>query len=202
MVDNYLYSDFDGTITYKDSFTSYILKYGNKLLPLICLPVFIIVILLYFMKVVSRNFVKRVSIFLFLTGRNYDKLKAKHSSFVKTIKLNDETLNLIKKYKSEGYKVILVSASPEMYLEEVCKLLNYDGYIGSKLEVKNGKLTGRLVGNNNNYDEKVTRIKSSEYYDKNVKTVAIGNSKGDYAMLRFSNEGYIVKDGRVTNFLK
>ena len=48
---------------------------------------------------------------------------------------------------------------------------------------------------NCNNEEKVKRIKESEYYTENSQIITLGNSKGDHAMLGLSGEYYYVVNG-------
>jgi phosphatidylglycerophosphatase C len=95
----------------------------------------------------------------------------------------------------QGHRVVIVSASPELYLEPVAKELGVDGLIGTRLEVgHDGKLTGSYDGLNCRGAEKARRLR--EWIDESVSSSetkpfvwAYGNSAGDLQMLRDADIG-------------
>ena len=76
-----------------------------------------------------------------------------------------DAIDEINKRKSEGYKVILISASPEFYLNNFNKLDSVDCVLGTRYEIEDGVYTGKIIGNNNKGTEKVYRF--YEYLYKN-----------------------------------
>ena len=72
---------------------------------------------------------------------------------------------MIHKLKSEGYMVILISASPEFYINEFYAIDDVDFIIGTRFTFENGKFVRKMSGNNCKRDEKVVRLK--EYLKKN-----------------------------------
>ncbi len=61
---------------------------------------------------------------------------------------------------ARGHRVVIVSASPELYLEPVGRELQVHGVIGTKLEVgPDGRLTGRYDGVNCRGPEKIGRLR-------------------------------------------
>lgn len=73
--------------------------------------------------------------------------------------LYNDGINEIKRLKKEGYIVILVSASPEFYLNELYDIKEVDYIIGTRFEVKNNIFTGKMIGENCKGKEKVIRLK-------------------------------------------
>lgn len=69
-----------------------------------------------------------------------------------------DAINTLKKLKSEGYKVYLISASAEFYLNELYNIKEVDKVIGTKFKFENGYYTGEIIGNNNKGEEKVKRL--------------------------------------------
>ena len=62
------------------------------------------------------------------------------------LKLWPETVRLAKDHIAEGREVWLVTAAPQELGDVIAKRLNLTGAIGTKVERKNGILTGQLVG--------------------------------------------------------
>ena len=66
---------------------------------------------------------------------------------------------MMKKLRDEGYKVYLISASPEFYLNELYNLGVVDKIIGTRYFSENGRQSRRMNGENCKGQEKVKRLK-------------------------------------------
>lgn len=62
--------------------------------------------------------------------------------------------------------------------------------IGTKVQVVDGKLTGRFLTKNCYGEEKVRRLLEQYPNRKEYKLVAYGDSRGDHALLDFADEGH------------
>ena len=191
-----IFTDLDKTVTASDSYTRSLFYFGNMGAFVINLPVLIYSIVLYLTGFKSRDEMKELTFKIFYRGREMALLKTKCGNFVAKVVFNKKVVDLISDYRKEGYKTVLVSASPDIYLADITARLGYEGYIctGVELDAK-GILTGNLQGGNCNYEEKVNKIKQSAFYNESSDIIALGNSKGDYAMLKFAREYYYVKKG-------
>lgn len=74
--------------------------------------------------------------------------------------LYKDALDMIHKLKTEGYMVILISASPEFYINEFYAIDDVDFIIGTRFTFENGKFVRKMSGNNCKRDEKVVRLKA------------------------------------------
>lgn len=109
----------------------------------------------------------------------FDAAKAKNNfmSFIKGIHENEikelvkefyekrfskifyvDAINTLKKLKTEGYKVYLISASAEFYLNELYNIKEVDKVIGTRFKFVDGYYTGEIIGANNKGEEKVRRL--------------------------------------------
>lgn len=70
-----------------------------------------------------------------------------------------DAIEMMKKLKSEGCKIYLISASPEFYLKELYNIKEVDKIIGTRFTLKNGVHTRRMEGVNCKGEEKVRRLK-------------------------------------------
>ena len=77
---------------------------------------------------------------------------------LKTI-LFEDALKMMKKLKSEGYDIYLISASPEFYINEFYNIKEVDKIIGTKFNFKNGIFIRKMEGKNCKGEEKVRRLK-------------------------------------------
>ena len=86
-------------------------------------------------------------------------------------------------HRNKGHELVLVSASPELYVTPIGRRLGFDAVLGTRLEVgPDGRLTGRLQGPNCRGPEKVTRLR--EWRAEGLALAwAYGDSGGDREML-------------------
>ena len=73
--------------------------------------------------------------------------------------LYEDSIEMIKKLKKDGCKIILISASSEFYLKEFYNIKEVDKIIGTRYEFGNKKNRGKIIGFNCKGEEKVIRLK-------------------------------------------
>ncbi|WP_368490671.1 HAD-IB family hydrolase [Clostridium sp. BJN0013] len=73
----------------------------------------------------------------------------------------EDALNTIKKLKKRGYKIYLISASAEFYLNELYEIKEVDKVIGTRFTVLDGKHSKKILGENCKGEEKVKRLMES-----------------------------------------
>jgi phosphatidylglycerophosphatase C len=87
----------------------------------------------------------------------------------------------------QGHSVVLVSASPQIYVDMVAEMLDTSGGLGTRLALDaRDKLTGSYLGQNCRGTEKMRRLAEwiEETYPGGVQIIyAYGNSRGDRRML-------------------
>lgn len=184
--------DFDGTITTKDSLAE-ILKFirgdFNYYLGILILSP---IIALYKIKILSNHKAKEILLTYFLKGMNGDEFNAKCVEFSETKLpeiLNNNALFEVRKHLSNNVPVVVISASAENWVKPWCEKQNIK-CLSTKLEIKNGKLTGNIEGLNCSGDEKV-RLINSQYNLQAFKNIyAYGDSSGDLPMLNLATEKF------------
>ncbi len=95
-------------------------------------------------------------------------------------------LEKIKEHLEKGDEVYLVSASAENWLAAWCRKVGVK-LIGTHLQVKEGRITGKLEGYNCYGAEKVNRIRSLIALHDYHKVHAYGDSPGDRDMLTLAD---------------
>jgi HAD-superfamily subfamily IB hydrolase, TIGR01490 len=80
--------------------------------------------------------------------------------------LYEDAINTIRKLKSEGYLIYLISASPEFYLNEFYNIKEVDKIIGTKFSFNEGKFIRKMDGANCKGEEKVRRLKEELLKEK------------------------------------
>jgi phosphatidylglycerophosphatase C len=95
-------------------------------------------------------------------------------------------------HRKRGDRVVVVSASPEVYVREAADCLGVDGVIATRLEVAaDGSVTGRYDGANCRGAEKLRRLRLwiEASGQAPVRIWCYGNSRGDLVMLRAADVG-------------
>jgi phosphatidylglycerophosphatase C len=110
-------------------------------------------------------------------------------------------------HRDRGHKVVVVSASPELYVRPVGDLVGADAVLATRLAVDDeDRLTGRYDGRNCRGEEKATRLRAwvddqvaAGVWGEDRPTVwAYGNSAGDRRLLAAADVGVDVgRLGRV-----
>lgn len=185
--------DFDGTITKKDSFIGFLIYavgFNKFICGMIKLSPFL---LAYKFKIIPNWKAKEYVLMHFF--QNWDKSHfneiASNYSYEKLpLIVQKKALECLNNHQNERSKVVIVSASLENYLSGWCKKCNVE-LIGTRLELLNNKITGKILGKNCYGLEKVRRITEKYNLDKYETIYAYGDSIGDEEMLEIANEKYI-----------
>jgi len=100
-------------------------------------------------------------------------------------------------HRSRAHEIVIVSASLEVYLLEVARVLPIDCVLSTRLEVdEQGRCTGRMLGANCRGPEKAARL-TAHLGDGGRLLWAYGNSRGDDEMLALARHPVRVRRGRL-----
>jgi phosphatidylglycerophosphatase C len=128
-----------------------------------------------------------------MAGTPTDQLEVVATRFGRdhtTARLRTEVVARLEWHRGRGDRVVIVSASPEVYVREAADFLGVDGVIATRLEVgEDGTLSGRYEGANCRGAEKVRRLRAwiEESGIQPDRLWSYGNSRGDLVMLRASD---------------
>lgn len=182
--------DFDGTITTDDSLLKFIRFVVGDMRFLAGLFVISPALIAYKLKLIPNYKAKQIMLTWYFKGmdkENFLEVAREYSlNYIDKI-VRQQALKKIVWHKNEGHKVVVVSASLECWLRPWCDKNGLD-LIGTKLELGENKVTGKLLSKNCYGIEKVNRIK--ERYDLNSFNFiyAYGDSNGDKEMLDLAHE--------------
>jgi len=121
------------------------------------------------------------------------------------LKLWPETVRLAKDHIAEGREVWLVTAAPQELGDVISKRLGLTGAIGTKVERKNGILTGKIVGKPVHGPAKKTVIKklAKNRHLSLRKSYAYSDSHNDLPMLTAVGHPVVVNPDKIlTRFAK
>ncbi|MFZ1062077.1 MAG: HAD-IB family hydrolase [Acidimicrobiales bacterium] len=126
-----------------------------------------------------------------LTGRDLDEVLDESRSFALAHlerRGRTKVLERLRWHQAQGHDTVIVSASPEIYVEVITEALGATGAIGTRLAVDPlGHLTGSYLGRNCRGTEKLRRLREwidQRGYGVEPEIYAYGNSRGDRRLLR------------------
>jgi phosphatidylglycerophosphatase C len=101
--------------------------------------------------------------------------------------LRPGTVARVDAHRERGHRLVMVSASLDVYLDVLARRLGFDAVLATSLEIgADGCFTGRLARGNVRGDEKTVRLR--EWMgDSTVEVWAYGNSRNDLALLEFAH---------------
>ena len=178
--------DFDGTLTTKDTLIEFIrYAHGSAALlwGLLCYSPLLILMKLH----LYPNYKAKQRIFAhYFAGmkmEDFDKLCNKFAEYNRSL-LRSGGITAIDEAIAKGVDVIVVSASIENW---VAPFFPHVTVACTKIEVTDGKLTGRFLSKNCYGQEKVNRI-AELYPDRSAyRLTAFGDSRGDKEMLDYAD---------------
>jgi len=173
--------DFDGTISFKDSFIDFIrFTHGDTRL-LGCITLNIPFIILYFISLYPSHKLKQRFFSYFYKGYAQEILETKGIEYCE--KRIDKIIypgakKRIAWHRSQGHKIYLLTASSGLWLGKWCKI-NGILLIGTEFEVVDGKYTGWILGKNCRGREKARRLQTDVDLGNSVESYGYGDSKSD-----------------------
>ena len=185
--------DFDGTLYPKDSFTGFIfytlskrhiVKKGLKILPWIQA---------YYLKLYPAHAMRPrlfQSMFKDISANFLQNLAQEYAQQL-IQNLDQELLQQLRLHQQNGDRVVLVSASIDLYLVPICEFLNIE-LICTATEIKNGLLTGHYSSQDCSCEQKKLRILQKYNLADYGFVYAYGNSEEDLDMLSLADFAYMM----------
>ncbi|KAF0866145.1 HAD family hydrolase [Pseudomonas sp. LD120] len=184
--------DFDGTLTRHDSFVPFLRfafghrEFHRRMLRL-ALPS-----LGFLARRVDRDQLKAQLISRFLKDVKVEWVQQQAEAFCQrswTRLMRPNGLQAVASELQSGALVTLCSASPALVLQPFATRLGIK-LIGTELEVVDGVLTGRIVGNNCRCENKVLRLESVYGPLSQYRLRAWGDTRGDRELLAAAQDAH------------
>jgi len=178
--------DFDGTLTKSDTLLPFVRAAAG--VPMLALASALTAPRLLAAAVSDdrRNAAKAAFLGRTLKGREECALRELGARFVDRVLatgMREENVDRLRKHLEGGDEVVIVSASPALYVELFADRLGAKAVLATRLEVgPDGRLTGEIVGENVRRAEKVRQLDAWLAGDA-VELWAYGDSKGDTELL-------------------
>ncbi len=184
--------DFDGTITTDDSLIKFIRFVVGDTKFAIGMVVLSPMLTVYKLKLIPNYKAKQYMLSYFFKGMTEEKFMQVANEYslnhIDTI-LRPKAMEKIAWHKEQGHKVVIVSASIECWLKPWCDKNGLE-LIATKLEIKDGRVTGKLLTKNCYGIEKANRVQEQYNLDDYDYIYAYGDSRGDKELLALSDESH------------
>jgi phosphatidylglycerophosphatase C len=178
--------DFDGTLTTSDTLVGYLRSAAGTGALVTAVVRSAPLLLVAAVRDGSRDAAKGAVLRHVLAGRSEQWLRElgeRYAHAIVTHRIRSGMLERIEWHREREHAVVIVSASPTLYLDAVGRMLGVDAVLATELEVgPDGSLTGEILGSNVRRGEKVRRL-DAWLAGERAEIWAYGDSTGDRELL-------------------
>jgi phosphatidylglycerophosphatase C len=198
--------DLDGTLLTSDSFGPFLRtfarSYGLRPAMLLIAPVCLVA---YALQLISARTLKERLMAGILGGH---PSKAIHEHAVRFCAswvaehYRTNGIELLRHHQAARHRVILESASPNVYVPIIARALGISEVICTRVQCENDICTGRIIGPNCKGEDKVRLLK--EYLGAEglpPESYSYGDSISDLPLLRWVRHGFMLKQGAFSPIL-
>jgi phosphatidylglycerophosphatase C len=107
-----------------------------------------------------------------------------------------DALAAVAEHRASGDTLILMSASPDLYVPTIARALGFDAAVCTQLRWDGERLGGELVGANVRGTEKARRLEALRARYPGLPVVAYGNAASDLTHLTLAERGVLVNGSR------
>lgn len=185
--------DFDGTLTRKDSFMRFLAWKRPRAAFVIDVAVTTPTLLLYAAGIVENDAHKMALFARQFGGSRYRVFQQSAAEFAGTRipgLLRTDAVRRLRAHVARGHHVVIVTASIPEWIAPWAVTEGVSDVIGSDLEIRDGKITGKLRGVNCYGAEKVRRLLALRPDRHSYTLIAYGDSRGDKEMLAEADMPY------------
>lgn len=191
-----VFFDLDGTISRRDTLTPYVLQLALRRPWRLLRAGWILPTLLAFaLRAADHGALKGSLIRALLGGLRREEIEAWNTRFVPHLLqtgLFADARAAIAAHQRAGDRLVLMSASVDLYVPALAEALGFDECICSKVVWQGDRLIGELQGDNCRDQVKLVRFRERAAQNPDAATVAYGNSRPDLPHLRVANRAVLV----------
>ena len=188
--------DLDGTLTRHDSLFPYVLgfclRHPLRLPRLLVMPWHA---LKYLFRERDRGALKEALIKAGLSGTSREQIAHWNEGFVRRLTergMHREALERLAMHRARGDYLVLMSASPDLYVPAVARALKFNETICTGVRWDGMILSGELTTPNRRAEEKLRGVEALRARHDGSQIEAYGNSASDVVHLRACDFGHLV----------
>lgn len=191
--------DLDGTLSRRDTFASYMAGFLRRHpARLRGVPGALAAVAGYCLGILDRGSLKSRIIRAFMGGelrREIEVWSHEFSTRLMDHGMRREALAVLQGHRQEGDYLILLSASPDLYVPEIGRLLGVDRVICTRIRFEGDRLDGGLLSPNRRGAEKLRCLEAlrKEFPDASIS--AYGNAASDIEHLAAADRPMLVNAG-------
>lgn len=184
--------DFDGTITYVDSFLPFLRHVGGFWEFWFKMVLLFPSLLLHATGAMTNWQAKEKFLTRFLKGKTREALEKPAADFAQwrlAGLINPKAMEKVAWHREQGHRLLLLSASPELYLRHWTEANGFEKILGTRLAEDNDGFTGRIAGRNCHGEEKVVRLREELGELSDYEIYSYGDSRSDKVLLNLIDHG-------------
>ena len=184
--------DFDGTITKKDTLLEFIKFQTGRLAFYIGFILHAPWLIAYKLKLFPNDKAKQKILSYFFTGMPERVFQERCDLFADTIipgLIRPGALEEIGRLRALDFEIVIISASAGNWIRKWANSLSLQ-LIATRLEVKDGLITGKIEGRNCHGDQKVVLIREQWKLAEYEEIFVYGDSSGDKPMLALATKSF------------
>jgi phosphatidylglycerophosphatase C len=194
--------DLDGTLTWSDTLTEFLIGYALRH-PTRCLRLWRLpaTLLRYFVRGRDRGLLKSRVIRIVMGADSRAAIDAWAEAFVGSLrtrqKFRPAALAVLETHRAAGDHLVLLSASPDLYVPRIGRLLGFERTLCTEIEWRHDpphgdRLDGALRTPNRRGEEKSRCLAGLRAQYAGLPVVAYGNSASDLPHLRQADRALLV----------
>jgi phosphatidylglycerophosphatase C len=192
--------DLDGTITRSDTLLPYVMGFPrNTIRRFFGLLVFLVSLFRFVIGLSGHGELKSAFIRAILGGATRSRIDAWTAQFVPRLIANGlltDALKAIASHKSAGARLVLMSASTDLYVPAIGAALGFDEVICTGVRWNGDRLDGHLTTPNRRGAEKARCFEALRKLHPDLVTAAYGNAGSDLDHLRLADHPLLVNGSR------
>ncbi|MGH7201894.1 MAG: HAD-IB family hydrolase, partial [Planctomycetaceae bacterium] len=189
--------DLDGTLLRSDSFLAFLMTFSVRFRQrrkLVRLPLWVAA---YLLRLVSAQRAKQGLLEYFLGGEPSERI-AEHAEWFCEVwlpsRLHPLGIELLRRHQAAGHRVILLSASPDLYVPAIGRALGIEETICTRVRSAEGRCLGVLDGLNCKGEAKLAALKDHLACDEAPpESFAYGDSAHDLPVLMWARQGVLIR---------
>lgn len=185
--------DFDGTVTRRDTLLPFLWHVVGPMEFFYNTVVLLPTLVRYVLGTLDNGPAKEHILAQFLGSKPVNEIRDLAKQFAESTiphLLNPVAIRRLQRHRELGHVTVLLSASPELYIEPWAKSAGFDAVIGTRLAISNEAFTGRFATPNCYGQEKVRRLLKTSFNLSEATVFAYGNSRGDRELLEYADHPF------------